>query len=132
MKTSEDIQLHKATYRSGYVIRLEFSDGRVLDMDFHPVLSNPKENPMVRQFLDITLFTQFRIADKQDLVWGDHEMGFPFETLYAGDFRVHWDGKKYSGPANLRAGRPVRTNQRVRKAATANVSRRKKGRVVVR
>ncbi|MEO8591095.1 MAG: DUF2442 domain-containing protein [Flavobacteriales bacterium] len=107
MSTPDHIRIRKATHMADYVIRLEFTDGRVIDMDFHPVLSDPTENPMVREFLDITRFKKFRIADKQDLVWGDHEMGFPFETLYAGDFRVHWDGKKYPGPAKLKTGRSV-------------------------
>jgi len=114
MNTHENIRLRKAIHVADYVIRFEFTDGRVLDMDFHPVLSDPAENPMVRQFLDIKRFRKFKVVDKQDITWGDHEMGFSFETLYAGDFRVHWDGKRYPGPSKLKAGRQI-----VRRAAAS-------------
>lgn len=109
MSAPINILIRKASYLGDYVIRIAFSDGRVVDMDFHPVLSDPGENPMVKQFLDITRFKEFKVVDKQDIVWGDHEMGFPFETLYAGDFRVHWDGKRYPGPSKLKAGKVHRT-----------------------
>jgi len=105
MSTPGHICIRKAAHVADYVIRFEFTDGRVVEMDFHPVLSNPSENPMVQQLLDIKRFKKFRIADKQDILWGEHEMGFPFETLYAGDLRIHWDGKRYLGPAKPKAGR---------------------------
>ncbi len=105
MRIAEDVRIKKAAYKGDYVIRFEFTDGRIVDLDFHPLLNDPGQNPMTRQFLDVTRFKKFSIMNKLDIEWEDHEMAFPFATLYAGDFRVHWDGKKYPGPAKFKAGR---------------------------
>ena len=98
MGIPDNVRIRSAKYLGDYLIRFTFSDGRAVELDFHPLLSDEAQNPMTRQFLDVTRFKKFRIMNQRDVVWGDHEMAFPLATLYAGDFRVHWDGKKYPGP----------------------------------
>ena len=104
MKIPDTVRLKKATYLTDYVIRFVFTDGRTVDLDFHPLLNDEGQNPMTRQFLDVTRFKAFKVVNRRDIIWGDHEMAFPLATLYAGDFRVHWDGKKYPGPAKWKSG----------------------------
>jgi hypothetical protein len=64
-----------------YSAELKFSDGHRSLVDFEPFLSGSL-NVETRQFLDSDKFGAFRI-EWGNLVWGDYEMCFPIEDLYA-------------------------------------------------
>jgi len=76
------ISITNATYVENYIIKLNFDDGKTIEMDFGPFLKKSL-NPMTTQFLDILKFKNFRI-DYGDLVWGDYEMCFPIWDLFEG------------------------------------------------
>ena len=107
MKTYENLRIRSAKYQTDYVIRFTFSDGRMVDMDFHAWLSDAHANPQDTAYLDITRFKRFKVRNGLDVMWGDYELIFPLATLYAGDFRVDFDGVKHKGPQRLKAGRTV-------------------------
>ncbi len=66
-----------------YEVELEFSDGHRSLVDFAAFLSNSL-NSETRQFRDKDKFETFRI-EWSNLVWGDYEMCFPIEDLYANE-----------------------------------------------
>lgn len=84
MNIAEDVRIKKATYVHDYTIRVQFSDGHVCEIDFHPFLSAAGQNPMNSQYLDVTRFRQFKLHRNVDIYWDDWEMCFRFETLYSG------------------------------------------------
>jgi len=77
------ISIDKADYLGDYVIRLQFSDGVVKDIDFQKFLENAR-NPMTRKYLDKEHFKSFTL-DYGDLVWNDYEMCFPVWDLHEGN-----------------------------------------------
>jgi hypothetical protein len=132
----ENVFIKSAKYLGDYRIAFRFTDGHTTEIDFHAFLTAPAQNPMVSQFLDVTRFKEFAIADRADIVWGDWEMCFPFAALYAGDLAVDSLGnkgasrssisKRTTKPSSKRLG--LVTSQR-KKGVAAN-SKRQVGRVV--
>lgn len=76
------ISINKASYKSDYKIRLDFSDGTTQIIDFQKFLEESK-NPMTNKYLDLEEFRSFRL-EYGDLVWGDFELCFPIWDLYEG------------------------------------------------
>jgi len=84
MKLAEDVRIKKAVYLHDYTSRFTFTDGHVLEIDFHPFLSAAGQNPMNSQYLDVLRFRAFKLHRNVDVYWDDWEMCFRFETLYLG------------------------------------------------
>jgi len=125
MTILENVFIKTAKYVGDYRIAFRFTDGHTTEIDFHAFLTAPSQNPMVSQFLDVTRFKDFTIADRADIVWGDWEMCFPFAALYAGDLAVDSLGNKGAN-RNAMSKRPSKLSSKRLKIVT---SRRKKGAV---
>ena len=81
MKTAaHTLGLVKASYISGYKLKLQFSDGHVNTVDFEKFLKEAR-NPMITRYRDLAMFQKFEIEDG-DLMWNDFEMSFDLEDLY--------------------------------------------------
>jgi hypothetical protein len=63
-----------------YVLRIDFDDGTMQDVNFKPFLSK-SQHPDIRSYLDHARFALFRI-DHGELVWGDYDLCFPMMDLY--------------------------------------------------
>ena len=97
---------HIVDYRIGF----EFTDGHSTEIDFHTFLTQPGQNPMAAQFLDITRFKKFTIDGRADIIWGDWDMSFPFASLYAGDLSVDSLGTRQKvtrKPLRLQKSKPT-------------------------
>ncbi len=94
MNIPENIFIKRAKHIVDYRIGFEFTDGHSTEIDFHTFLTQPGQNPMAAQFLDITRFKKFTIDGRADIIWGDWDMSFPFASLYAGDLSVDSLGNK--------------------------------------
>jgi hypothetical protein len=70
----------QAKYLEGYLLELEFGDGKRQKIDFEPFLRKSL-HPEIQSYLDIGKFKQFRL-EYGDLVWGDYELCFPVMDLY--------------------------------------------------
>jgi hypothetical protein len=125
MTISANVFIKSAKYVGDYRIAFRFTDGHTTEIDFHAFLTAPAQNPMVSQFLDVTRFKDFTIADRADIVWGDWEMCLPFAALYAGDLAVDPLGNK----ATSRSSISKRTTKPSSKRLGLATSRRKKGAV---
>ena len=79
----DHIRTVSATYLHDYIIRFEFSDGKIHDLDFYPFLSKKPQNPMISKYLDLDLFKKFEM-NGDDILWNDYEMCYSFFTLYYG------------------------------------------------
>ena len=84
MNIPVNIRIKKAEHLGDFRIRFSFTDGHVSEIDFHPFLSAPGQNPMNSQYLDVLRFRAFKLHRNVDVYWDDWEMCFRFETLYAG------------------------------------------------
>lgn len=65
------VMITNAVYLSGYRIEVEFDNGTKRTIDLQNFLENSK-NAIVRRFLNLSRFRQFRIEDGT-LAWGDNE-----------------------------------------------------------
>ena len=65
-----------------YVLRLRFSDGKTVAVDFGPFLKQ-SQHPGIRKYLDVQLFNTYRL-EQGDLMWGDFDLCFPIADLYEG------------------------------------------------
>ncbi|MFN6116370.1 MAG: DUF2442 domain-containing protein [Flavobacteriales bacterium] len=106
MKIADDVRIKKATYKGDYIIRFQFTDGHVSEIDFRPFLSGAGQNPMNGQYLDVTRFREFKLHRNVDVYWDDWEMCFRFDTLYS--------GKLPKMPKQVRSVRMERTAIRTR------------------
>lgn len=70
----------QAKYLEGYLLELEFGDGKRQKIDFEPFLRKSL-HPEIQSYLDIGKFKQFRL-EYGDLVWGDYDLCFPVMDLY--------------------------------------------------
>lgn len=77
------VDIESAEPAGGYRLRLAFSDGHTVTVDFEPFLRSSR-NPGVRDFLDAGRFASYEIAHG-NLVWGDYELAFPITDLYDDD-----------------------------------------------
>ena len=85
------IQILKIKIQSSYVLEISFADGKKTVIDFEPFLTQ-SQHPEIRKYLDVELFSQFKIEDS-DLMWGDFDMMFPIDELYSEAFsqRYTWN-----------------------------------------
>ena len=72
----------EANYLGEYRMELIFNDHHTVTMDFGPFLRN-SFNLEIRKFLDPQVFITFRILHG-NLIWGNYDLCFPIEDLYAG------------------------------------------------
>lgn len=79
---AELLQVQKAIYISEYIINISFSDGVEKQVDFGPFLTQ-NNHPGVEKYLEMSLFKNFKLVHG-NIHWGDFEMLFPVEDLYAG------------------------------------------------
>ena len=56
------MKVQKATYISGYSIRISFNNGETKVVDLAPFLSKAK-NPLTSQFLDVKKFKAFKLSN---------------------------------------------------------------------
>jgi hypothetical protein len=66
-------------------LRIEFSDGKVSEVDFEPFL-RAATHPAIRRYLQSRRFKQFAITDGV-LQWNDFDLIFPMADLYSGVIR---------------------------------------------
>jgi hypothetical protein len=76
------VDIVSADYLGDHRLRLTFSDGHVTTVDFGSFLRTAL-HPDIAKYCDESLFCAFTLA-YGNLVWGDHELCFPIEDLYAG------------------------------------------------
>ena len=76
------IAIEKAEYVEDYILKLKFSDGKEINVDFGPFLRKSL-NPLIRKYLDENLFKQFTV-EHGDLFWNDYDLCFPVADLYEG------------------------------------------------
>ena len=76
------IEITSAVYIDDFVLRIDFNDGTIQDVDFRPFLNNA-QHPSARQYLDKAKFQEFTIVDG-NLNWHDYELIFPLDALYHG------------------------------------------------
>ena len=76
------VNIISATHLGEYRIGLVFSDRHDVTVDFGPFL-HASVNPAIRKFLRQPSFRLFQIVHG-NLVWGDYDLCFPIEELYAG------------------------------------------------
>jgi hypothetical protein len=78
--TPTSINVVSASQTGEYLIKLDFDDGKVQEIDFEPFLVN-SHHPDIRAYLVQTRFSAFRV-EHGDLVWGDYGLCFPIIDLY--------------------------------------------------
>jgi DUF971 family protein len=76
------VSIEKAEYKGDYKIKLMFSDGVGILIDFFEFLKNTK-NPMTKKYLDKQLFKNFSIQ-YGDIIRNEYEMCFPVWDLHEG------------------------------------------------
>ena len=69
-----------------FVLKLEFSDGRISRVDFGPFLTKSKL-PNILKYSDRRQFSRYALVGG-NVIWGDYEMLFPVAELYIGSIRV--------------------------------------------
>lgn len=79
MKALGNIKLLKATYLRDYIFRFEFSNGKVFDTNFKPILYH---GTMYRKYLDITKFKKIHTEPNGDIQWGNWDLCFRIDAYY--------------------------------------------------
>lgn len=85
-KKAEYSGITNAIYLSEYCIEVEYENGSRRTIDMKNFLEN-STNAIVRRFLNLTLFQQFRIEDGA-LVWGDNEFDINPMNIEVGKYDV--------------------------------------------
>jgi hypothetical protein len=78
----EQLRIDSAKYLSDFAIRIKFSDGANILVDFKPFLSKSL-HPSIKKYLDEKMFSNFSLKDG-NLNWNDYELIFPIWDLYNG------------------------------------------------
>jgi hypothetical protein len=73
------------TVKEAYQLEVRFSDGKIVISDFTEFL-NKSRNPLIRRFLDPTLFKTVNLDEYGVLTWGDNEMDINPISIYNGEF----------------------------------------------
>ena len=76
------LKIDSANYVGDFAIRVLFSDGHNILVDFKPFLTQ-SSHPSVKKYLDEILFKQFKIVDG-NLNWNDYDMIFSLDDIYKG------------------------------------------------
>lgn len=79
------VQVQAVYHVRAYRLRIEFSDGKVTEVDFEPFL-RASAHPAIRRYLQPRRFKQFGITDGV-LQWNDFDLIFPMADLYEGVIR---------------------------------------------
>ena len=79
------VQVRAVRHVRAYRLRIEFSDGKISEVDFEPFLRSTK-HPGIRRYLQPRRFKQFAITDGV-LQWNDFDLVFPMADLYDGVIR---------------------------------------------
>ncbi len=82
---NKTVSIKTAQVVRNYRLRLEFSDGKVVEVDFGPYLRSATL-PGIRRYLQPRQFRQFAITDGV-LHWNDYDLIFPMADLYDGVIR---------------------------------------------
>ena len=86
MTKTKTYQLLKVTNVSGFILRLQFSDGVEKEIDFLPVFKKYARGAN-EKYLTPATFKKYKI-DSGNLVWGeDWDMIFPLNELHSGKIR---------------------------------------------
>lgn len=78
--------IKEAFYIKDYQLKIIFTDKTVKNIDLHNFLSN-STHPLIRKYLDINLFKQFRI-DYGTICWGDNDFDINPHKIYKGMYDV--------------------------------------------
>ncbi|MBC7429680.1 MAG: DUF2442 domain-containing protein [Bacteriovorax sp.] len=76
------LKITSVKYLRNYLIKISFVDGEKRTVDFLQYL-NSSTNPEIRNYLCLENFKSFKIQNG-DLTWGDFDLLFPIQDLYAG------------------------------------------------
>lgn len=76
------LEVTSAIYINDYKVKITFQDNTERVVDFHDFLKN-STNIHIQEFLDIKKFKSFSVHHGH-LMWGDFELIFPIDELYAG------------------------------------------------
>ena len=76
--------IKQATYLADYRIKVLFDDGTSRDIDLYGFLSQSRL-PIIRQYLDLDKFRQFRVEDGT-LAWEDNEFDLNPINIYKGQY----------------------------------------------
>jgi hypothetical protein len=79
------VHIQAAHHVRAWRLRIEFSDGKVTEVDFEPFL-RASAHPAIRRYLQPRRFKQFAITDGV-LQWNDFDLVFPMADLYDGVIR---------------------------------------------
>ena len=79
---SDYFEITHAQYLKGYEIKLTFSDGVEVVVDFEQFLSS-SQHQEIRKYLDLEEFKKFQVRDG-DLDWNDFDLCFPLADLHEG------------------------------------------------
>lgn len=87
MSIREGIELNvvSASWVSGYVLEIAFSDGFSRAVDFGSFLRDSVQSG-IRKYLDIETFKGFAI-NFGNLMWSDYDLCFSIENLYSGQIQ---------------------------------------------
>lgn len=78
MKPPKNTTLVKATCLKDYIYRFEFSNGKIFDTNFKPMLVRS-----LAIFLDVIKFKKMKIDENVGIYWGKNwDMCFHIETYY--------------------------------------------------
>jgi hypothetical protein len=78
-----ELNITKAEYVTGLVLKLEFSDGFTHILDFEPFLT-ASDQPEIRKYLNVERFKGFSLS-YGNLLWNDYDLCFSIEDLYSGN-----------------------------------------------
>ena len=85
-------KLLNATYIKDYIYRFEFSNGKVFDTNFKPMLTG-----CLAKFLDVTKFKKIKYEESGNIYWGkDWDMSFHIELYYGVDKMIPHPRKYYT------------------------------------
>jgi hypothetical protein len=76
------LKIVSVIYLGDYELKLTFLDGNVSTINFFNFL-NSTSNPEIKAYLSLDKFKSFKIKDGE-LMWGDFDLLFPIQDLYAG------------------------------------------------
>jgi hypothetical protein len=78
--------INQVEYIKNYQLKIFFNDGVIRNIDLFAFLNN-STHPLIKKYLNIELFKQFKIEDGI-LCWGDNEFDLNPESIYKGEFDI--------------------------------------------
>lgn len=77
------LKIDSALYLGEYKIRIKFSDGKDVVVDFRDFLSK-SFHPEIQKYLNENNFSSFSLVDG-NLNWNNYDLIFPLSDLYNGE-----------------------------------------------